>query len=64
MNLNRSVARYIDCTLSILSAATAFVYASAANPLAVLSIIALDECAESSISRDLTQCARRDYRRR
>lgn len=54
MNLNRSVARYIDCTLPTLCAARASVYASLS---AALSIIAPGKCAESGISRDLTRPA-------
>ena len=57
MNLNRSVARYIDCTLSTLRAARAAAYASLS---AALSIIAPGKCAESGISRDLTRPGRDD----
>lgn len=55
MNLNRAAARYIDCTLSILCAARNPSSYSSAPRLLPLPIIAPDQCAESSISRDPTR---------
>lgn len=53
MNLNRTVARYIDCTLSIRHDGLETPPPTLCS--AALSIIAFDQCAESSISRDLTR---------